>query len=185
MIVYSAFSGDDNTQIKNAQQHMYNYLIWEIFSKSKNTFLLCDNVCEILSSEQRIKLIEKDSFDHRTLQGTHDLIATSFSYLKRDDAITLFEPSSAEIIHYFNSNYIDWNSGGLSNNELIWAYQWNLYFNSILESLTSIKSQLPKFVRNVMIASALKQNIKSGTESEHQLVNMLIEYFNLTNVLTK
>ena len=92
---FSAFSGDENASIKHAQHHMYGYLLWKIFEKSKNTFLVCDTVCEIFTHEQRINLIEKDSFDHRTLQESHDLIAISFRYWKRDGVLTLFEPSSA------------------------------------------------------------------------------------------
>jgi hypothetical protein len=183
MIIYSAFNGDENANIKRAQHHMYGYLLWKIFEKSKNTFLVCDNVCEVLTYEKRINLIEKDSFDHRTLQETHDLIAISFRYWKRYGALTLFEPSSTEIIHYFNTNYLDWTSGNLSNIELIWAYHWDKYFDSNVESITSIKTMLPKFVRNVVNASALNPNNKSGIESKHQLKNILIEYFNLTNVL--
>jgi hypothetical protein len=185
MIVYSAFKGDDNDELQTAQHELYNYLLYKIFEGSKITFLLCDEVCNKLTEQERSKLTEQNSFDHRTLQGAHDLIAVAFRYMHRDGALTLFEPTPEEIIRYFNLNYNDWDRGILSDTALVWAYHWELFFKNNVEHITGIKTMLPKFVRNVINASVFNPNNKNGTESEHQLRIILSEYFRVTDILLK
>jgi hypothetical protein len=184
MIVYSAFKGDGNEELKTAQHEMYNFLLYKIFEGSKITFLLCDEVCNKLTEQERSKLIEQNSFDHRTLQGAHDLIAIAFRYTHRGGALTLFEPAPEKIINYFNSKYINWNRGILSDMALVWAYHWEQFFNTNVERITGIKTMLPKFVSNVINASVFNPNNKNGTESEHQLKIVLSEYFQITNIIS-
>ncbi len=183
MIVYSAFKGDKNNELMNAQHHMYNFIVWKIFDKCKRTFLICDLVCNKLSAEERSILIEQNSYDHRTLQTSHDLIAIAFRYMKRDGAISMFEPNIVNILDYFNSNYTDWSRGNLSDMELILAYHWENYFNNNIEYITSVNTMLPKFVRHVINASSFNPNNNIGTESEHQLKHILTEYFQIKDIL--
>lgn len=151
MFVYPRFPGDNSKELNNAQHHLYWYLLYTIFDRCKTTYLICDEVCNKLNKEERENLVQQTSFDHRTLQGTHDTIATAFRYIKRDGVITLFEPTTDEIHKYFNRRYKDWNTGEfgdwcycrLTDIELVWAYHWELFFNKTVEQLTNIDSMKP------------------------------------------
>lgn len=179
MFVTSAFSGDNNAKIMNAQHHMYDYLVFEIFQSAKNTFLLSDAICEKLTAEERQNLQEQTSFDHRTLQKTHDFIAAAFRYNHSDGAISLFEPSQEEIEKHFSCSYNKWTSEGLSEIEIIWALKWEEFYLKHIEILTSIQTKFPKFVYGVMNASALNSNNISGRSSEVTLMLMLTQYFDV------
>jgi hypothetical protein len=185
MIVYSAFKGDNNDELQTAQHELYTYVIYKIFGESKITFLLCDEVCNQLTEQERKYLIDKKSFDHRTLQGAHDLIAVAFRYIHSDGALTLFEPTPEEVIRYFKLKYKNWTRGILSDTALVWAYHWEQFFNNNVEHIAGIKTMLPKFVMNVINASVFNPNNKNGMESEHQLRIILSEYFRITDILIK
>jgi hypothetical protein len=164
---------------------MYFWFLGRIFWRSKETFLRCDQVCEKLSTEEREYLIKQYDFDHRTLQETHDLIAIAFRYNKRNGQLTLFEPTPAKITRSFDNRFVEWNRGKLSDYELIWAYNWEIYYLEHVYRLTSIESHFPKFVKHVINATVFNPNTESGMESEHELRNIVIKYFDLFDVLKR
>lgn len=182
MHVHPCFVGDNNDSLFEAQHHLYGYITHKIFFKCKNTFLRCDEVCNALSNDERLNLINVDSYDHRTLQYAHDVIATSFRYLRRDNQLGLFELTEEQINKYFNLKYQKWRQGDLKYNDLIWAYHWENYFVEIIKKLFTIDTMHADFVHHVMNAAFFNPNNKSGTESEHELIVILKEYLGLNEI---
>lgn len=177
MFVRTVFEGDDNRELKNAQHHMYEYLIHQIFELSKQTYLLCDEVCKKLGASERQSLIDQKSYDHRTLQGTHDFIAAVYRYEKSDGVLTLFEPNRTVIDKYFGHRYHDWESSNLSDIEMVWAYNWEGFFREKVNELTNIQSMNPKFIHHVMNAAAFNPNNESGRVSKKALLAILNRFF--------
>lgn len=179
MFVLTVFEGDENNELKNAQHHLYKYVLHQIFELSKKTYLLCDEVCMRLGESERQSLIEQKTFDHRTLQSTHDHIAAAFRYEKRDGVLTLFEPNRSLIDKYFWHRYHDWESSSLSDIEMVWAYNWEYFFNENTNKLTAIQSMYPKFIYHVMNAAVFNPNNESGRASEQELLAILSRFFNV------
>ena len=179
MFVLTVFEGDDNRELKNAQHHMYKYVLSQIFELSKQTYLLCDEVCMSLGASERQSLTEQKTFDHRTLQSTHDYIAAAFRYEKRDGVLTLFEPNRLLIDKYFWHRYHDWESSALSDIEMVWAYNWEEFFREKLNELTNIQSMNPKFIHHVMNAAVFNPNKASGRASEKALLAILNRFFDV------
>lgn len=180
MFIPTVFESDENKELKNAQHQLYWFLLPQIFESCKNTFLLCDAVCQKLSKQQRQQLIAQKLFDHRTLQQSHDDIAAVFRYEKRNRAITLFETDRSTIDMYFSNRYNGWESSNLSDVEIVWAYNWMQFFDEKMNALTAIQSMCPKFIHHVMNASAFNPNNNSGQASEQEIQIALKQFFDIT-----
>ncbi len=182
MHVHPCFIGDNNDSLFESQHHLYYWLCGKIFYNCRITYLRCDEVCHSLSDDEKIDLINFDSYDNRTLQYAHDVIAMSFRYLKRDNQLSLFELTEEQINIYFNLKYQKWRQGDLNYNDLIWAYHWENYFVEIIKKLSTIDTMHSDFVHHVMNAAFFNPNNKSGTESEHELIVILKEYLGLNEI---
>lgn len=182
MHVHPCFIGDNNESHFESQHHLYSWLCFKIFDNCRITYLRCNEVCNSLSNHEKINLINIDSYDHRTLQNVHDIIATSFRYLNRENQLSLFELNEDDINNHFIFFYKKWHRGNLNYVNLIWGFHWENYFNKIIMDLTNLNTMRSDFVYHVINASFLNPNIKSGTESEHNLVSILKDYLRLNGI---
>jgi hypothetical protein len=182
MHIHPCFVGDNNDSLFKSQYHLYYFISYKIFENCKETYLKCDQVCNAISNDKRLELINFYNYDNRTLRATHDVIAASFRFLRRDNQLTLFEIKENEINKYFNLNYRNWRQGKLGYVDLIWAYHWENYFVEIIKKLSTTGTMHTDFVRHVMNAAFFNPNNKSGTESEHELIVILKEYLGLNEI---
>jgi hypothetical protein len=109
---------------------MYSYSISTIFEEIKRIYL--DNKYTILylSKDEIEKKREIGVFDHRKVQGTHDMIAAVFRFLTKDGIFEkeLFEQDNDQIKSLFNNVYIDINFlDNIQNDYWCLAYKWHRY----------------------------------------------------------
>lgn len=178
MHVHSLYKGDNNEAVMFVQHHLYAWLSYDLFGFCKSTFLKCDAICNKLSVKDRDLLLVTNSFDHRTLQVSHDMIAAGFRF-NFTPQISLFEPSVKYILDEFNLRFYRWQRRDLSDLDLIVAYHWVKFYYDTLDQITSINSKLPNFIYHVVNAAHFNPNNPIGSASEAQLTFMLREYFKL------
>jgi hypothetical protein len=104
VLVFPYFKDDNNTILMDIQFEMYSYSISTIFEEIKRIYL--DNKYTILylSNDEIEKKKEIGAFDHRRVQGTHDMIAAVFRFLTKDGIFEkeLFEHDNDQIKSLFN-----------------------------------------------------------------------------------
>ena len=130
MLIYEYFKDDNNSILKEIQFEMYSYSISTIFTEIKRIYL--DNKYAILylSTDEIEKYKNIDSFDHRIIQNTHDMIAAVFRFLVKDDVFEkdLFEKDNEQIKSLFNNIYTDTNFlDNIQNDYWHFAYKWHGY----------------------------------------------------------
>jgi hypothetical protein len=79
MIVGYAFPDDENKALKEVQFQLYGQILWRLFSKPRERYL---DACRLVEVDTGLaaRVRAMDSFDHRTLQDAHDLIAAWYRF---------------------------------------------------------------------------------------------------------
>jgi hypothetical protein len=80
MMVGSEFPGDDNQTLKQIQFDLYGDMVSLLFTTQRQRYIDAANLMEI-DTKLSLKLLQINSFDHRTLQHSHDLLAALFRFL--------------------------------------------------------------------------------------------------------
>lgn len=80
MMVGNEFPGDDNRPLKQIQFDLYGDMVSLLFATQRQRYLDAANLMEI-DTELSLRLRQINSFDHRTLQHAHDLLAALFRFL--------------------------------------------------------------------------------------------------------
>ena len=74
MLVGTEFPGDDNEVLKQVQHEAYGGILGYLFSRPRERYL---SACDLLQVDTELadKVRPMETFDHRTLQDAHDLLA--------------------------------------------------------------------------------------------------------------
>jgi hypothetical protein len=83
MWVGHEYPGDNNEALKMAQFHLYGEMLLRLFSRARDRYLDAGRLVEV-ETELARRAKAMNTFDHRTLQGMHDLIAAWYRF-SRDD----------------------------------------------------------------------------------------------------
>jgi hypothetical protein len=153
MFVGSRFPGDTNGILMKVQSDLYGELLGFLYGYPRERYL---GACRLVqSSTELAKMVETEtSFDHRTLQRTHDLIAAWFRFLQKEkDGRTLFETEES-----YRKRL---------------ASEWRVFFESEVRSLSADDD----FVRAVLTAAAFSNPDKAGVTAESQLDKFLKERY--------
>ena len=145
MLVYSYFEGDDDDAMKNLQYEMYEYSISTVIEKMKYINLSNPNIIQYFSKDIMKLFRRTESFDHRPIQGTHDIIAATFRFKVKNGGFDNEVPDKKndEIKSLFRSIYID--TDFLNNIPVdYWnlAYKWHKYLIDTIKELSLIHEPL-------------------------------------------
>jgi len=184
MLVYDYFKEDNNSLLKEIQYEMYSYSISTIFTEIKRIFL--DNKYTILylSTDEIEKYKNIDSFDHRLIQNTHDIIAAVFRFLVKDGVFEkdLFEKDNDQIKSIFNNIYIDTIFlNNIQNNYWHFAYKWHSYLNDYINKNIPLVHEL---VLSTLIYKDTQQNKLAWEASERARI-LIINQHNEIPWITK
>ncbi len=83
MWVGTEFPSDTNATLKDVQFRLYPEMLLRLYSRPRDRYL---DACRLVQAETELasRLRSMDSFDHRTLQDVHDLIAAWFRFSQDD-----------------------------------------------------------------------------------------------------
>lgn len=157
MFVGSRFTGDTNKVLMKIQSDMYGELLGFLYGYPRERYL---SVCRLVQSNTELgtRVEAETSFDHRTLQGTHDHIAAWFRFRQREQGNrTLFETEE-------------------SYRERL-ASEWRSFFENEVRNLSADDD----FVRAVLTATAFSNPDEKGCAAERQLDKMLTELYRTMN----
>ncbi len=149
LILGSRFPGDDNEFLQLVQHDLYGHNLDRLFFGARERYL---RSVRLVGTETQLgKLLESTySFDHRTLQMTHDIIAAQYRLLYDNHGqMPLPFPGYTP--------YKDW-----------LARQWLDYYANEMASLIDIDA----FTLNVLHATVY-ENTPAGYGAEDQLVMLL------------
>lgn len=141
MWVGREFAGDDNMALKMAQFQLYWDMLPFLFLRARDRYL---DACRLVEIETELGNRAKamDTFDHRTIQDAHDLIAAWYRF-SRDDGGQLRLGESTD-------DY----EGRL-------VREWRQFFEAEVASLVSID----EFTRDILRATVFA-NTDSGGAAE-------------------
>jgi hypothetical protein len=152
MIVGENFRGDIHDRVKWLQHDVYPYKLSVLFNIARQKYLHAE---QMLNTKTELgSLIPKiTSFDHRTLQDAHDIIAGYFRFKFREelDPKIQFEGEPDDDTRILNL--------------------WNDFFNKEVDALTNSG----EFSRAVLKSAAY--NNKQGLQAEEFLRLFLMERF--------
>ena len=152
MWVGTEFLGDTNQALKDVQFRLYGEMLVRLYSRPRDRYLDASRLLQI-DTDLATRLRSMDSFDHRTLQDIHDLVAAWFRFSQDDGGqLRLGETDEA---------YLD----RLAN-------EWRAFFDEEIGRLTSDD----EFVRAVLVAAAFG-NTDRGYAAEAQLREILKERY--------
>ena len=143
------FSNDSNAVLKNVQFELYGEMLVRLYSLPRDQYL---SACQLVQAETdlAVRLRSMESFDHRTLQGTHDVIAAWFR-LCHDDRGQL--RLGETLVTYPERLALDWRE----------------FFEAEIRSLTSDHV----FTRGILVVTAY-DNTERRYAAEAQLRTILI-----------
>jgi hypothetical protein len=151
MIVCQVYPNDNNHVLKNIQHDLYEAIEFYLIEYAKTRFLKAANLLR-----QNSELVEKlkmlESFDHRVLQDTHDIIAARYRYL-HDDGGQIDLLSASPQKETYRTNWIQW-------------------FHQETRSLVDND----EFCRAV-VTSVVFQNTECGYQAEDQLKEFLTYHY--------
>lgn len=148
MIVASRFPGDDNDVVMNLQHDCYGHSLWLIVNQCKYRYLEAVRLLSL--SNDFIKTVrELESFDHRTLQYTHDILAAIF----RERNAERLQQSLPGII--YDGSYKDWV-----------LVEWG---NFLQTEIKCILDNTPEFARWVLTAIIYPNPDLKGKSAEAAL----------------
>lgn len=152
MIVTSVYRNDDNALLMSVQHDDYMRSVGSIFRAATNALVRAD---DLLGTE--LLIVEKaravTTFDHRTLQGAHDILAAAYRY-RHDDGgqMMLFEEASAKAARY--------------------CVHWRAWLGEQLHDLV----EYPQFVRSV-VESVVFANSVMGALAEMRTCGLLHSHY--------
>ena len=152
MIVTSVYKNDDNELLKMVQHDDYMRSVGSIFRAATSALVRAD---ALLGTE--LLIVEKaravTTFDHRALQGAHDILAATYRY-RHDDGgqMRLFEEASAQATRY--------------------CAHWRMWLGEQLQELV----EYPQFVRSV-VESVIFANSVMGTLAERRACGVLHSHY--------
>jgi hypothetical protein len=135
------------------QSDLYGELLGFLYGYPRERYL---GACRLVqSSTELAKRVETEtSFDHRTLQGTHDHIAAWFRFLQKDKGgRTLFETEE-------------------SYRERL-ASEWRSFYENEVRNLSADD----EFVHAVLTAAAFSNPDETSCTAENQLGGILAELY--------
>jgi hypothetical protein len=147
--VGSRFSGDTNGVLMDVQDRLYPDLIGLLYGQPRKRYL---DACRLVQSDSDLakKLEGEKSFDHRTLQSCHDLIAAWFRFLRgAHGQRSLFETED--------------------NYRARLGREWRNFYEKEILSL----SEDDDFVRAVLAATVFPNPDTAGCAAEDQLGEFL------------
>jgi hypothetical protein len=95
MICVPTFPGDDDQRLFNIQTYSYWDSIWTVFKVARERYLYGESVLRSFGS-MSIQSLQFESFDHRTIQDVHDLIAAFYRFKRRTESLFPLEPNLCE-----------------------------------------------------------------------------------------
>jgi hypothetical protein len=148
MIVASEFPGDDDTTLMHIQHDSYCPHVSELFRAARLRYLAAAGLLEV--EDELTQLIRFTlTFDHRTLQYAHDLLAARFRYQSKDSTqIRLGEDPDAH--------------------QQRLAAQWDAWFTREVNE----RLEDPLFTRAILTAAAWA-NQDRGVQAESTLARLL------------
>jgi len=197
MLVYTYFEGDDNEPLKDLQHEMYDYSISTIIEEVKAYYLNNKCASRYFSNDEGEIFSKKESFDHRLIQDTHDMIAAVFRYQVKTGVFDyeLPEKNGKDIKSLFRGIYIDTDFlDRIPVDYWTLTYKWYKYLDntvreneSVLENLlyALVYSITPKRKQAFAFASVAKSIIRYKNnrvpwkmkESEKEIVDKKMVFF--------
>lgn len=153
MIVASQFEGDTNKVLQDAQHESYWENIGLVFLVCAEKMIEASELIQI-DAEIATQLRRIESFDHRVLQDTHDIIAAYYRYINSD-----FPQLPLPLIERTKQRY---------------TLEWSSWLRDELKEL----SRSPYFVRGVVNA-VLFANNQMGYMSENQIGSYLVSRYRM------
>src|SRR5271156_4736695 len=144
MFVGRRFPGDSNGVLMGVQSRLYWEIIGYLYSWPRKRYL---DACQLVQSDTDLakRLWAENSFDHRTLQESHDLIAAWFRFLR--------DAQGDRILFETEDEYRD-----------RLAVEWRTFLETEVRSL----SDDDDFVRAVLTAAAFPNPDVAGCAAESQ-----------------
>ena len=158
MLICTRFPSDNDSALMQLQDGLYPELIGLLFEYPRKRYL--DSAGPVLFDAELVRrLLAMDGFDHRTLQGSHDIIAARFRFLCDPDMDrTLFETTH--------------------EHEQRLKREWRSFLRQELLSLCNEDV----FVRAVLMAAAFPNPDVQGCAAETQLRVILMERYRNTKI---
>lgn len=149
MIVLSEFPGDDDTILKRIQHASYGEKVSKLFDYARLRYLAA---AELLQVEDHLTRLLRPmcTFDHRSLQHAHDLLAACFRYQTADSA----QPRLGEDPKAHQQRL---------------ASEWDAWFTREV----SERLEDPTFTRAILTAAAYA-NQDQGLQAESVLARLLL-----------
>lgn len=153
MIVSRVYLGDENEILKQVQYDEDDRNIGRIFSSARAELAHVDAILDanLLITDTALAV---ERFDHRVLQGAHDIIAAAFRYHNDDGGqLRLFEDADTQRTRY--------------------VHEWNEW----LEKQLLCFLRHPPFVRSVVECVIFANNV-IGYMAEDRLCDFLLTHYN-------
>ena len=152
MIICDVFEGDNNETMKLIQHDTYSKLLGYLFSNSASRYL--DDIKYTWVSPDFVSKIRNlKSFDHRTLQYAHDLIAAYFRFIFSDSFPSDLFPEKFDIISFFTSI-------------------WKEYYLQEVAILSKIEP-----IAEMIVTAVGFQNTERGYDAEDKLHELLLQRY--------
>jgi hypothetical protein len=156
LIISRCFPSDDNDLLKDVQHDLYLESVDRLFDAARKALVRADEILgtQLLIVEQAKAI---DRFDHRVLQGAHDILAATYRH--RDDdggQLRLLEPPEV-----LRSRY---------------SMAWQQWLNAQLDEL----AKLHGFVRST-VQAVLLANTELGYVAERELCALLVSRYDLSS----
>ncbi len=102
MFCFSNFPGDDDERIFDAQHQCYGEVLWIIVKAAIKQYSHAEAILQCCGSMSlQLRQVESESFDHRTVQDVHDLIAAWYRFKRRTERLFPLEADLREDWHEF------------------------------------------------------------------------------------
>jgi len=153
MWVGSRFWGDNDRVLMDIQDQVYPRSVGLLYGQPRQRYL---EACQLVQTDSELarRLRASDGFDHRTLQGSHDLIAAWFRFLRGSQG----GPTLFEVAEDYRDRL---------------GREWRAFFEKELLILTEDND----FVRAVVTAAAFPNPEVSGSAAEDEVEGMLAKRY--------
>ena len=153
MWVASCFEGDDLEWVMKLQHDAYGDMVRAVFSTAKNAYLHAEMIIGACTNLGKLAKEEK-TFDYRTLQHLHDVIASEFRRVHRDKLAELSRltfPNDANHLNYADT-------------------LWRNYLQEEVDRLIRVR---PDVVRDILTAALYPNPDPQGMFAESRLTELL------------
>lgn len=158
MNMYIYFDGDDVDEMQKVQLDLYSSLVWQLYHVSADRYLM--DVKNTWDFPDFVPVIRnKQSFDHRVLQGAYDLIAAYYRFLfTRREGRPPFPEGFLEKEYY--------------------ADAWKAYYQQEIQLLS--RNDL---IAEAIISAVAFENMERGYSAEDRLGQLLRDRYSSMNLL--